>query len=1090
MFTPSTQFYRSHDSSYIPSSISGLQLWLDANDVNALYDDNLNISTNKTSIQEWKDKSGKNNHVTQTTTANQPVLIKNIQNGKSVVEFEGSGTTGLTTGTNTPWNFLHQAKGEIVFVGRAGTGNYTSDRTNNTTQSHTIISTALQDTNAGIRYSLTNKIGTIDYYNSTELEIFRGTGSTFTAMFNRSYLYNPSEFLIQNMSIDVSQTSTSRISAFVNNINLINKSDAGGLAFSSSNASNNLYVGRVTSGLGNYQFYGQMCELLIYNRNFTPNERSLLYTYLRDKWGIGTPSTISNLELWLDASDLDTLYTSGNFVNPTTNGQIITAWQDKSGNERHMTQKTTTLAPIFSANVLNDRPGIRFDGTGKFLSGGTTSSFNFLHQDVGEVFIVAKYGDINEPNDTYTIISTAPYSTPVDGVRFQYDTSSGQIQNLAGIAWAGSGTGSHVYRTTDKTAANFCLSGNTFAIAWFGIDCNTNTYNNRLSVVVNNNGIVYQGNTSTGSTNANAGGILHIGKEQPGNTSPYPGTFLNGIISEIIIYSKRLTDTERETVYNYLKDKWYTYPSPRDISGLQLWLDASDVQTLSSPTGGLQLTNGGDIYAWFDKSGQNNHLVQTTAANRPTLSTNNINDLNVASFNGTTDFFQLTSAKSSSNFTFLHNTSSTIFTLTKPTKSTGLINPIITTGAIQSNTNGFAITLSNGTSAISLSAANSTATYPLLYISNGPLWELNQYLIATAATNLTTSTAVDRSTTYYNISSLPNTNSSTSLPNGGSPTETLQVGRLSSSVSSAPSGYFEGEIAELIVYNKVLNSSEISFIHNYLNNKRGIYTINPPFDVGDLELWLDASDTSTLLDSRTGSSIVNNGDSIGCWKDKSVNKRDFIQNINSIRPTLSISNNKNGVRFASSNTQFLTCLSDTANNQFNFLHSSQATVVAVISANTILSFNTILATSTNANIGCYIALDNRTGNPGENYTFQANTMNTTGTTDLVIGILQDNAYIPNTTNIFAVEIDNTVSSSLRSTLRVNSNKLNATNSQNGTSSSTNAHVTARIGQYPNFSTAPFYANIIMFELLVFSRRLTATEYSNVRDYLNKKWSVY
>jgi hypothetical protein len=82
--------------------------------------------------------------------------------------------------------------------------------------------------------------------------------------------------------------------------------------------------------------------------------------------------------------------------------------------------------------------------------------------------------------------------------------------------------------------------------------------------------------------------------------------------------------------------------TPNLISGLQLWLDASDTSTLYDATAGgsLVTTDGSAVARWNDKSGNNRHATQATSNARPLLKTgaNGINSKTVLSFDGSNDF--------------------------------------------------------------------------------------------------------------------------------------------------------------------------------------------------------------------------------------------------------------------------------------------------------------------------------------------------------------------------------------------------------------------------------------------------------------------
>jgi len=66
--------------------------------------------------------------------------------------------------------------------------------------------------------------------------------------------------------------------------------------------------------------------------------------------------------------------------------------------------------------------------------------------------------------------------------------------------------------------------------------------------------------------------------------------------------------------------------SPLNVSGLQLWLDASDETTITESSGAVS--------QWDDKSGNANHVSNGTAAEQPTTGTRTINSLNALDFDG------------------------------------------------------------------------------------------------------------------------------------------------------------------------------------------------------------------------------------------------------------------------------------------------------------------------------------------------------------------------------------------------------------------------------------------------------------------------
>ena len=69
---------------------------------------------------------------------------------------------------------------------------------------------------------------------------------------------------------------------------------------------------------------------------------------------------------------------------------------------------------------------------------------------------------------------------------------------------------------------------------------------------------------------------------------------------------------------------------PSDLSDLELWLDAKDESSVAHSSNAVS--------QWSDKSGNNKHVTQGTAASKPTFSTNGLNSMPTLSFDGTNDF--------------------------------------------------------------------------------------------------------------------------------------------------------------------------------------------------------------------------------------------------------------------------------------------------------------------------------------------------------------------------------------------------------------------------------------------------------------------
>jgi len=72
----------------------------------------------------------------------------------------------------------------------------------------------------------------------------------------------------------------------------------------------------------------------------------------RSKFNPLTPSTIEDLELWLDASESSTL---------TLNATTVSEWRDRrSGSNRKAVQATALNQPDYEASVIGGKPGVYF----------------------------------------------------------------------------------------------------------------------------------------------------------------------------------------------------------------------------------------------------------------------------------------------------------------------------------------------------------------------------------------------------------------------------------------------------------------------------------------------------------------------------------------------------------------------------------------------------------------------------------------------------------------------------------------------------------------------------------------------------------
>jgi hypothetical protein len=242
------------------------------------------------------------------------------------------------------------------------------------------------------------------------------------------------------------------------------------------------------------------------------------------------------------------------------------------------------------------------------------------------------------------------------------------------------------------------------------------------------------------------------------------------------------------------------------VAGYTAWFDAADTGTIT--------VSGSSVTQWNDKSANAYNLTQGTAANRPLSGTRTINSLNVIDFDGTNDSLNGSTA---SNWTFLNNaTGNSIFVV-------ALSDTNAAAGFVMSTAGGSSASVGldfirqpagtiyyfvrrgvGGTSAVSAIAQGTWADATGVY-----------YTLLSTPNNATT---LDKAISRVNGGAELKSNTSTDAPSASSPSQPLCVGDASNSAGAA----FNGAIAEIILYNSVLNATDRALNESYLANKWGL----------------------------------------------------------------------------------------------------------------------------------------------------------------------------------------------------------------------------------------------------------------------------
>lgn len=233
----------------------------------------------------------------------------------------------------------------------------------------------------------------------------------------------------------------------------------------------------------------------------------------------------------------------------------------------------------------------------------------------------------------------------------------------------------------------------------------------------------------------------------------------------------------------------YRLPSsgfiPTKVSGLSLWLDASDNSTLLQSSGGNAASADGDpVGYWQDKSGNGRNLAQTDGTKKPSLKVSVKNTLNVVRFDGVNDFLTATFSLSQPAIYFVVSKRNSL-----PSGSIVDIDGISTGGRM--------IVYSKSTGQWSMYAGSAE----VFAGTRDTSWHLHTAIFNDAS-----------SYRYVDNSQIATGNPGTNSVNG------VNIG-----ANNTGGENLTGDIAEILIYSGSISSSDRTKVSDYLNAKWSIY---------------------------------------------------------------------------------------------------------------------------------------------------------------------------------------------------------------------------------------------------------------------------
>ena len=492
------------------------------------------------------------------------------------------------------------------------------------------------------------------------------------------------------------------------------------------------------------------------------------------------PNQISNLALWLDGADSNSVILS--------NSDVI-QWNDKSGNNNNAVSGSGIIT--YASNSMI------FAGNQVFY----TPLTSVLNNQSG--FAIVSYNS----SGVLDIISVSAASG-----------NPGVQQIIAGDQQL-----IQIYGGGYTTSGAYLTQNTIFMYEYSFSSSNINIYLNGT-----------QTGSNSGSFSVSGTGTVNIGAY---NTS---GEAFGGQIYEIILFSNVLTTIQQQQIESYLAYKYnlvsflptnhpyaynpyYAYGpynntpfrygpfiSPSNISGLNLWLDAADYSTLN--------IIGGEVISWNDKSGFSNNFSNNFSNIPPYYNSNLLNGLPTISFSRfSSNSF---SALDNSNFTFTGTISLTYFFVAQRNSNDTNFQRFFSAYGTDGNDNDTVgvfdvnTSIDNGSivferNSVNISVAYDSTSQPFIGtlvindINNNDTIFINSNLLIGGVNG-------------YELSNLNLT--------------FIRFGAAVQTNASNDNGHeaLQGNMSELLLYNRALNSNEIPQVQNYLANKWNIYSILPP----------------------------------------------------------------------------------------------------------------------------------------------------------------------------------------------------------------------------------------------------------------------
>lgn len=236
--------------------------------------------------------------------------------------------------------------------------------------------------------------------------------------------------------------------------------------------------------------------------------------------GIASPLAISGCIGWYDSADLTAMAQNSDGTGAVAVGDQVGYWKDKSTTAAHVTQGIAANRPTLTANKVNGKAALTFDGSNDNLSKSAYTTQNSLPG----LTRIAVFSNANQVAWVTRVFDGGGNGLTMNG-SFRVHADNANFSSFLPSGISGSAISLGIYSAVYANSA--------------------------MSLRQNSVGVALSSTTGTiPATTAAGNPTLHIGSNIGANQ------FLNGPIAEYIIYNRGLSDAELTRVEAYLRKKW------------------------------------------------------------------------------------------------------------------------------------------------------------------------------------------------------------------------------------------------------------------------------------------------------------------------------------------------------------------------------------------------------------------------------------------------------------------------------------------------------------------------------------------------------